>query len=263
MPVPEGDTVWLTARRLHAALAGEPLLRADLRVPRHATADLAGRGVDEVVSRGKHLLMRMDGDLTLHTHLGMDGSWRILPPDSRWPDPRAPVRAVLANRAALAVGRRLARVDLVPTGAEHTIVGHLGPDLLDADWDPDEAVRRLASQPDRTMGEALMDQANLAGIGSLYRSELLYLRGVHPTTPVRDAGDLARTVRLARQLLWANRLHPEQATTGNLRRGQQHWVYDRADQPCRRCGTRIRRGALGPPGQERIVFWCPSCQPAP
>ena len=232
-------------------------------MPQHATADLSGRDVLDVASRGKHILMHVAGELTLHTHLGMDGSWRIAPADSRWPGPLEPVRVVLANDSVIAVGRRLARVDLVPTGAEATLVGHLGPDLLGPEWDPDEAVRRLSGQPDRTIGEALLDQSNLAGIGSLYRSELLYLRGVHPRTPVRAAGDLGRTVRLAHQLLRANRAHPEQATTGNLRKGQQHWVYQRERQPCRRCGTPIRRGELGPPGQERLVFWCPSCQPAP
>ncbi len=261
--MPEGDTVWLTARRLRAALAGHPLVRAELRVPRHATDDLADRHVREVVSRGKHLLIRIEPDLTLHTHLGMDGSWRLRPADGRWPGTGEPVRVVLANARVLVVGRKLARVDLVPTGQESTLVGHLGPDLLGPDWDPDEAVRRLAAQPDRPIGEAVLDQANLAGIGNLYRAELLFLRGVHPAAPVSAAGDLDRMVRLAHQLLWINREHPEQATTGSLRRGHQHWVYERTGEPCRRCRTPIRRGELGPSGQERLTWWCPSCQPLP
>jgi endonuclease-8 len=259
--VPEGDTVWLTARRLQVALAGEPLTRADLRVPQHATADLVGATVREVVARGKHLLIRIEPDLTLHTHLGMDGSWRLLPADAPSPGAREPVRVVLATTRAVAVGRRLAEVDLVPTTREDSLVGHLGPDLLGPDWDPTEAVRRLSARPDRTIGEALLDQRNLAGIGNLYRAEVLFLRGVAPTTPVALAGDLDRMVRLARQLLWTNREHPEQATTGDLRRGRQHWVYGRNGEPCRRCRTRILRGELGPPGQERAIFWCPHCQP--
>ncbi|MGW0227699.1 DNA-formamidopyrimidine glycosylase family protein [Actinopolymorpha singaporensis] len=261
--MPEGDTVWLTARRLGVALAGQPLTHADLRVPQHATADLTGRTVTEVVSRGKHLLIRIEPDLTLHTHLGMDGSWRLFPAGTAFPGPREPVRVVLANARAVAVGRSLARVDLVPTDREDTLVGHLGPDLLGPDWDQAEAVRRLAGQPDRTIGEALLDQRNLAGIGNLYRAEVLFLRGVSPTAPVSAAGDLDRMVRLARQLLWVNREHPEQATTGDLRRGRGHWVYGRAGEPCRRCRTRIRQGELGPPGQERVTFWCPHCQPDP
>ncbi|MGW5358871.1 DNA-formamidopyrimidine glycosylase family protein [Actinopolymorpha pittospori] len=259
--MPEGDTVWLTARRLRVVLAGEPLTRADLRVPQHATADLVGATVREVVARGKHLLIRIEPDLTLHTHLGMDGSWRLLPADAPSPGAREPVRVVLGTARALAVGRRLSEVDLVPTAREDSMVGHLGPDLLGPDWDLPEAVRRLSAQPDRTIGEALLDQRNLAGIGNLYRAEVLFLRGVAPTTPVARAGDLDRMVRLARQLLWTNREHPEQATTGDLRRGRQHWVYGRNGEPCRRCRTTILRGELGPPGQERITFWCPHCQP--
>ncbi|MEQ4204783.1 DNA-formamidopyrimidine glycosylase family protein [Actinopolymorpha sp. B9G3] len=260
--MPEGDTVWLSGRRLHAVLAGRRLTAAELRVPQHATDDLTGRLVREVVSRGKHLLTRIEPDLTLHTHLGMEGTWRIERAGARWPGTREPVRVILANQAAVAIGRRLARVDLLATAAEATVVGHLGPDLLGGDWDADEAVRRLLVAPDRPIGEAVLDQGNLAGIGSLYRTELLFLRGVHPLTPVRDAGDLSRMVRLARQLLWTNRDHPEQATTGNLRRGHQHWAYGRAGEPCRRCRTPIRRGEVGPAGKERVVYWCPSCQPA-
>ena len=168
------------------------------------------------------------------------------------------MRAILESARAVAVGWRLARVDLVPTAAESELVGHLGPDLLGADWDPAEAVRRLAAQPDRTIGEALLDQRNLAGIGNLYRAEVLFLRGVHPATPVRAAGDLAATVKLARRLLYLNREHPEQATTGDLRKGRQHYVYERAGRPCLRCGTKIRRGEL----DGRATWWCPTCQPA-
>lgn len=259
--MPEGDTVWLTARRLHGALAGQTLTGAELRVPQHATADLTGRQVVDVVSRGKHLLARIEPDLTLHTHLGMEGSWRIDRAGSRWPSAREPVRVVLATTGVVAVGRNLARVDLVRTKEEATLVGHLGPDLLGGDWDAAEAVRRLTAHPDQAIGEALLDQRNLAGIGNVYRSEVLFLRGVNPTSPVRAGGDLDRIVQLARQLLWTNREHPEQTTTGNLRKGQQHWVYQRSGEPCRRCGTTIRRADLGPADKERVVFWCPSCQP--
>ncbi|REF35099.1 DNA-formamidopyrimidine glycosylase family protein [Thermasporomyces composti] len=259
--MPEGDTVWLTARRLHTVLADQVLVRAELRVPRFATADLVGRRVLEVLSRGKHLLTRIEPNLTLHTHLGMDGSYRIHRAGRWWPGTREPVRVALATARHVVVGRNLARVDLVPLEEESQLIGHLGPDLLGADWDPDEAVRRLMRDPDRSIGEALLDQSNLAGIGNLYRAELLFLRGVHPATPVRDVGDLDQLVRLAHRLLWVNREHPEQTTTGDPRRGQEHWVYRRAGQPCRRCGTTVRRAFLGPPGQERVTFWCPTCQP--
>ena len=139
--MPEGDTVWLTAARLNEALAGARLVRFDLRVPRQATANLAGSTVREVVSRGKHLLMRIEPGVTLHSHLGMDGSWRLGPATGRIPGPRAyGVRAILLTETWLAVGSELARLDLLRTDQEDEVVGHLGPDLLGADWDGVEAV---------------------------------------------------------------------------------------------------------------------------
>jgi len=265
--MPEGDTVWRTARTLRLALAGATLTHADLRVPRHATADLTGTVVADVVSRGKHLLVRVSSGKTLHTHLGMDGSWRVHRARGALRRPAVPgpagwrVRAVLANAQWVAVGTDLSRVDLVPTSGEAALVGHLGPDLLGPDWDADEVVRRIGRTPDRPIAEALLDQRCLAGIGNLYQAETLYLRGVHPHTPVCAAGDLRRMVELARQLLTANLDHPEQATTGRLRHGERHWVYGRVGLPCRRCGTAIATGTIGPATRERVAFWCPVCQP--
>ena len=144
--MPEGDTVWLSARRMHAVLAGRELTTSDLRVPAFATVDLTGQTVLDVVSRGKHMLTRFDGGLSLHTHFRMDGSWRQFPagtPSHGGPDWQ--VRVVLANAEWIAVGYRLPVVDLVPTTEEHTLVGHLGPDLLGPDWNADEAVRRIAA----------------------------------------------------------------------------------------------------------------------
>lgn len=257
--MPEGDTVWQTAQRLHGAFSGAALTHADLRVPRHATADLRGRIVREVVARGKHLLIRIEPDLTLHSHLGMDGSWRVRPAGGRVPSPADPrVRAVLMNDRWLAVGSDLARLDLVRTVDEGDLVGHLGPDLLGPDWDPADAVRRLTASPDRAIAEALLDQRNLAGIGNVYAAELLFLRGVHPLTPVSEAGDLDRMVRLARKVLWANRDRSGHITTGDRRPGQRHWVYGRTGEPCRRCGTLIVRGERA----GRALFWCPRCQPS-
>lgn len=260
--MPEGDTVWLTAARLNDALAGGRLVRFDLRVPRHATAELTGSVVREVVSRGKHVLMRIEPDITLHSHLGMDGSWRIRPAGGRVPGPRAAgVRAVLMTDAWLAVGSDLARLDLVRTDQESELVGHLGPDLLGPDWDAAEAVRRLSASPDQPIAEALLDQRNLAGVGNVYQAELLFLRGVHPATPVESAGDLDRLVRLARELLLANRTSHGHVTTGNRRPGRRHWVYGRAGAACRRCGALIERDRIGAPGAARTTYWCPHCQP--
>jgi endonuclease-8 len=262
--VPEGDTVWLAARRMHDALAGRVLTRTDFRVPQLATTDLRGRVVLAVVARGKHLLTRIDGGLTLHTHFKMDGSWHLYRPDGTWSGgPAWQVRVVLANTDWQAVGYALPVVELVETGRENDIVGHLGPDLLGPDWDPAEALRRLTAVPDREIAPALLDQRNLAGIGNLYKTEALFLSGVTPWTRVSDVPDLAALVRRARRLLMANRERWEQTTTGSLRRGEDHWVFERAGMPCRRCGTRIRDAMQGDPPYQRICYWCQNCQAGP
>jgi endonuclease VIII len=257
--MPEGDVVWRTARQLHEALAGRVLVRSDFRVPRYATTSLAGRAVLESVSRGKHLLTRVDGDITVHTHLRMDGSWRISRP-SAYPLRDHRIRLVLANDTWQAVGHQLGIVEVVRTSQESRVVGHLGPDLLGPDWDLGEAVRRIIAEPDRPIGEALMDQRNLAGIGNLYKAETLFLRGVSPWRRTGAVDGLPDMVDLARRLLEANKERVGQVTTGNTARGGQTWVYGRAGRPCRRCGSTISRADQGPDTQERITFWCPACQ---
>jgi formamidopyrimidine-DNA glycosylase len=257
--VPEGDVVWLTARRLHEALAGRALARCDVRVPRFAATDLTGRTVTEAVSRGKHLLIRVDGGVTVHTHLRMDGSWRIRPAAERVAESHR-IRLILANDDWQAVGYQLGIVEILPTASEPGAVGHLGPDLLGPDWDPAEAARRLAADPARPIGEALLDQRNLAGIGNLYKAEVLFLRGIDPWRPAGDVAGLGALVGLARRLLDANKERYGQVTTGVWRRGGQTWVYGRAGRPCRRCGTPVRAADQGSDTAERVTFWCPHCQ---
>jgi endonuclease VIII len=259
--MPEGDTVWRVCRQLDAALAGRTLTRSDFRVPRYATVNLVGRPVHEVVPRGKHILTRVGGDVTIHTHLRMDGSWRIKPATGPPPNDHR-VRLVLANADWLAIGYLLGVVEVVPTSREEVVVGHLGPDLLGLDWDQAEAVRRLSQQPARPIGEALLDQANLAGIGNLYKAEVLFLRGINPWRPVGEVADLDTVVGLARRLLDANKDRAAQVTTGNPARGQETWVYGRAARPCRRCGSSVRKASQGAVLEERVTFWCPACQPA-
>ena len=265
--MPEGDAVWRTARKLHQALSGHTLTRTDFRVPAIATADLSGGTVVETVSRGKHLLTRIDspspgGDRwTLHTHLKMEGSWRVYARGQRWNKAGHLARVVLDVAERSAVGFQLGVVELVLREHEERIVGHLGPDLLGPDWDPDEAVRRLTADPDRPIGEALLDQRNLAGIGTIYRSELCFLTGYDPRTPVGKVADPLRMVRLAQSLLHQNRHLPQIASTGDKRRGRSLWVYGKPGERCLRCGTPIAHAELGEPGRERAAYWCPSCQP--
>ena len=262
--MPEGDVVWRTARQLDDALTGRVLRRSDFRVPRFATADLTGRAVTGSVSRGKHVLTRLDGGLTVHTHLRMDGSWRIRPAGG-YPPRDHRVRLVLANDAWQAVGYLLGVVEILPTAQEERAIGHLGPDLLGSDWDAAEAVRRLRTDPARPIGEALLDQRNLAGIGNLYKAEVLFLRGIDPWQPVGEVPDLTALVTLAQRLLDANKARIGQVTTGMPGRGEETWVYGRSGRACRRCGGRIRAAGPARPAaeaQERVTFWCPGCQPA-
>ncbi|WP_221358404.1 Fpg/Nei family DNA glycosylase [Streptomyces beigongshangae] len=262
--MPEGDTVWQAARRLHTALAGHVLTRSDLRVPKYALTDLTGRTVLDVVSRGKHLLTRVEGDLTLHSHLRMDGSWKIYAPGERWRGgPGHQIRAILGTEERTAVGYRLPVLELLRTGDEDRAVGHLGPDLLGPDWDPGTALANLRRDPDRALGEALLDQRNLAGIGNVYKSELCFLLRVTPWLPAGRLPDEYAThlMTLAEKLLDANRERPERTTTG--RRDQNLFVYGRAGRPCLRCGTRIRVANQGDGSRERPTYWCPTCQPGP
>lgn len=256
--MPEGDTVWLSARRLDQALSGEVLERAELRVPAFATSDLTGRKVLEVVARGKHILHRFSEGLTLHTHLGMDGAWHIYERDGRWRRPGSEARVVLSTNARGAVGFSLGSVELLVTEEEGDVIGHLGPDLLGPDWDPIEAGRRLSEDPKRPLGDALLDQRVMAGLGNVYRSEICFLSGVDPWTPVGDV-DVASIVGLSKRVIEANRTTGRQITTGDARPGRQRWVYGRRSRPCRRCGTAIRYEQRGP--GERVVYWCPTCQP--
>ncbi len=261
--MPEGDIVWRTAQRLHVALAGAPLTRAQLRWPSLATVDLRGATTLQVVSRGKHLLHRLDSGLTLHSHLRMEGQWRIEATarlsDRRSADPG--LRALLGTTQWTALGLRLGRLDLVATDDEHTLVGHLGPDVLGADWDPAEAARRLRACG-TSIGAALLDQRHLAGVGTLYAAESLFLERLPPWAP---AGGLAeaivqRLVARVHRLLDHGRGGVEQSTTGSARAGRAHYVHARSGRPCLRCGTTVRVAPIGPAGRERTMFYCPGCQ---
>ncbi|MEZ7005584.1 DNA-formamidopyrimidine glycosylase family protein [Streptomyces sp. AD55] len=262
--MPEGDTVWQAARRLHEALAGGELIRGDLRVPRYATADLTGRRVLDVTARGKHLLTRIEGGLTLHSHLGMDGAWKVYAPGRRWSGgPAHRIRAILGTPDRTAVGYRLPVLELLRTADEDRVVGHLGPDLLGPGWDPAQALANLRADPSRALGEALLDQRNLAGVGNVYKSELCFLLGVTPWLPVGElpAGLAERVPLLAHRLLEANRDRPVRRTTPL--RGQDLFVYGRAPRPCARCGTSVRVADQGDGSRERPTYWCPVCQRGP
>lgn len=257
--MPEGDTVWLAARRLHAALAGRQLTSCDIRVPQHATVDLSGQAVSEVVSRGKHLLTRI-GATTIHTHLRMEGVWHVYRHGDRWRRPAHTARVVLSTAEVQAVGFSLGMVDVLPTSEESRVVGHLGPDLLGPDWDPELAAANVAREPDRPVFLALHDQRNLAGLGNEYVNELLFLCGTRPTRPVATS-DVPRLIERAHVLITTNRDRGRRTFTSSTAPRQTTWVFGRDRQSCRRCGTRLERGDLGDePTRERQTWWCPGCQ---
>jgi formamidopyrimidine-DNA glycosylase len=257
--VPEGDTVFLSATRLHTALAQKKLSKSDFRVPRYATVDLAGRTVAEVTSLGKHMLWRFDDDLSLHTHFKMEGSWHLYRAGARWRAPGWQARLVLATHEWTAVGFNIPVIDLVPRDDEKSLVAHLGPDPL-RNWDAEEALRRLASDPDRPFSDAIVDQRNIAGLGNVFKCEICFLRGVNPWTRVGDAGDLRAAVDLAKSLMDTSIRVGTRVTTGDARPGYSVWVYGRRNKPCRRCGAPVQR--RGPASSEdQVTYWCPNCQP--
>ncbi|NYF16736.1 endonuclease-8 [Microbacterium sp. AK009] len=256
--MPEGDTVFRAARRLHEALAGHPVARFDLRVPQVATVDLTGETVHAVIPKGKHILHRI-GAWTLHSHLKMEGEWHVYRRGGRWRKPGYKARAVVGTTEWDTVGFDLADIAVVPTEREGELVDHLGPDPLAQDWDPAEAARRLVADP-REIHVALLDQRNVAGFGNEYANEILFVRGILPTTPASEV-DAAALLEVGTRMIRANRDRSGRTFTGDSRPGQSTWVYRRDGRPCRRCGTQILGGELGPdPTRERIIFWCPVCQ---
>ena len=261
--MPEGDTVYRAARRLNEALAGAVVTRFELRVPQAATVDFTGEVVHEVVPRGKHLLHRI-GAYTLHSHLKMEGVWHVYRRGDRWRRPAFTARAVIGARAPdgtewETVGFDLADIKVIPTRDEDSLVGHLGPDPLSEGFDPEEAARRLSADS-RAVHVALLDQRNVAGFGNEYANEMLFVRGILPTTPA-DRVDAAPLIDLGFRMMRANLDRGERTFTGDSRPGRSTWVYRREGKPCRRCGTLVREGSLGAdPTRERNVFWCPQCQ---
>ncbi len=252
--MPEGDTVWLTAANLRDGLVGKALTRCDVRVPRFAAADLTGHTVDEVLSRGKHLFIRV-GPASIHSHLKMDGSWRISA-DRRVRENDHRVRIILEAGDVQAAGVELGQLEILDRDDDMSAVAHLGPDLLGADWDPETAAANLTADPDRPIAATLLDQRVMAGVGNVYCNELCFVFGLLPTAPVARVADPVRLVSRAHDMLMANRSRWNRTTTGDRRHGNELWVYGRTGKPCRRCGTLIESDT----GGERVSYWCPRCQ---
>lgn len=263
--MPEGDAVWRAARRLNAALAGRVVTEWELRWGDLGASDRRGRTTLEVVPRGKHILLRLDDGWTLHSHLRMEGRWSVVPPARVSRRDRADpyVRALVGCADGVALGRRLGMLDLVPTAREDAVVGHLGPDLLGTDWDAEVAVSNLRRRPDRELGAALLDQENLAGIGTMWCAEICFLERVSPWVRVGDldADLLGAVVARAHRLLTGTLAFRESVSTGNPRRPL--FIYGLPGRPCPRCGTPIASAEVGEATTRRTLYYCPRCQPRP
>jgi len=279
--MPEGDTIHRAARTLDTALRGQRVERFESVLAQlnrvNADAPIAGRVVERVEARGKHLLMWLSApvqsgaSLVLRTHMRMHGSWHIYRPGERWQRPRHEMRIVLATAPYVAVAFAVPVAEFVDAAAleREGPVAELGPDLLSDTFDAAQAVARLQARGDLEIADALLDQRALAGIGNVFKSEVLFAARVSPFTRVRalDAATLARIVTIAERQMRANvddagaGATRGRTTTNRLDPSARLWVYSRRGLPCRRCGTPIQRATQGP--DARATYWCERCQPPP
>ncbi len=262
--MPEGDTLFRAARTLHAALQGREVTSFSSTVPTVSSGArqhrVVGRTVERVDAQGKHLLVRFEGGLSLHTHLGMTGSWHLYKATSPWRVPRHLARAVIETGDRVAVCFQAPTVEWLLAGHEtpHPRLSRLGPDVLAVGFSVAEACARLRLAPDREIGPALLDQEALAGIGNIFKSESLYLRRLHPRRTVASIpeAELQALVRTASRLMRRSAGLVTRRTTPLG--ADQYWAYGRARRPCRRCGATIARIYHGRPS--RSSYFCPGCQ---
>ena len=277
--MPEGDTIFRTARALRRALAGRPVTRFQSTYPLltrfHDDEPLTGRSVECVESRGKWLLIQFSGGATLATHMLMSGAWHLYRPGERWLKPRVDMRILLENAEYVAVGFR------VPVAQMHTAQSLVRDrriplsslDVLSAEFDAEAAAERVRACACEEIGDVLLHQEVLAGVGNVFKSEICFVSGVHPFTRVADlsAVQMVQLIATAQKLIAANVMEDSgerivtfrglhRRTTHDSDPAESLWVYGRAGEPCRNCGERIERRLQGP--DARVTFWCPRCQPS-
>jgi endonuclease-8 len=273
--MPEGDTIFRAARTLHRALAGKPVVQFESVFPAltrvHVDNPLTNQTVEAVSAVGKHLLMRFSGGVVLRTHMRMNGSWHIYRPGERWQRSRCDMRIVIATADYVAVGFNIPVAEFISDRKveTHQELARLGPDLLSTSFDEEAALRRIRSRPGDLIADVLLNQRVMAGIGNVYKSEVLFTCGINPFTPVESLDDhaLRCLIATARRYLVVNveTSLPPMTTHGGFRRttrrdnpSERLWVYGRAGRPCRRCGTAIELKKHGP--SARLTYWCPTCQ---
>jgi endonuclease VIII len=271
--VPEGDTIFRSARSLSRALVGHDVTRFDTQFAHvsvvHDQSPVTGRVVEAVEARGKHLLIGFSGDLILRTHMRMHGSWHLYRPGERWRQSRLNARIVIETSDSVAVAFDVPDAEFLTRAAldAHRVLSALGPNVLAEAPDLGEAQARLRRDPDLPIAEALLRQDLVAGLGNVYKSELLYTARLHPDTPVRAISPeaLATVLRTAVKLMRLNVSESPLATggtrrntTGRMNPRERVWVYRRTGKPCLICGTPIRTRRER---DSRTTYWCPDCQP--
>jgi endonuclease-8 len=270
--MPEGDAIFRTARTLHRALAGRQVVRFESAFPTltrvHEDTPISGRIVESVTAAGKHVLIRFSGDLLLRTHMRMNGSWHVYRPGERWRKPRRDMRIVLATEDFEAVAFTVPIAEFLDSAsaARQDDLRRMGPDLLGASFEEDEAVRRIRERSGEEIADVLLNQRVVAGIGNIYKCETLFLCGVNPFAKTGGLTDhtIRTLLRTARKYLQANvnkRSGGIVTYTGFRRErgeGGRHYAYGRAGRPCRKCGTAIQLCAQGP--HARLTYWCSVCQ---
>lgn len=250
--MPEGDTILRTARTLQRAIGGAVIASFESRLPALRAIDLSGRRVDRVESKGKHLLIHFDDGRILASHMGMSGSWHIYRPGERWRVTEGAARAIINTTDFVAVCFSAPHIEMIDLRLRASHPSELiGPDILGDSLDEDEILRRFRLHNDLPLGEAVLSQGIVAGIGNIWKSETLFTVKMDPFAAVSTYDDtsLIRITRKARALM--------SASVADSR--QPAWVYRRSGEPCRRCGTIIemkRQGSMG-----RSTYYCPKCQP--
>ncbi len=262
--MPEGDTIFRTAARLRPVLADRTITAASAREPSFPAETLIGRMLVDIVARGKHLLMHLDDRRTIHSHLGMHGSWHLYQPGESWHKPSRLAALVLEVPGCICVCFSPKTLQLLSADQlrRHAHLTRLGPDLLGECVEEAEVLRRFRLHDATPVGEAVMNQSIVAGIGNVYKSEVLFLTKTNPLIPVGELSDeqILKIAQTARQWLAKNLVGYPRRTRSALD-GQRLWVYGRSGKPCFQCGQRIqlrRQGDLG-----RTTYWCPQCQAAP
>jgi endonuclease-8 len=276
--VPEGDTIFRTARTLGRALVDKPITGFRSTYPLlmrfNDDTPLVGQVVDGVESRGKWMLIHFSGGGTLVTHLLMSGSWHIYRPGERWQKPRFQMRIVIENSEYIAVGFQVpvAHMHTANSLVRDTRIPVSAMDVLSAEFDAEAAVVRVLGRGNEEIGDVLLHQHVMAGVGNVFKSEICFVTGLNPfrmvATLTRE--QVAEAVAAARRLVGANVLEDSgdtivtyggrgRRTTHESDPGASLWVYGRNGEPCRRCGERIRRRVQGP--DARVTFWCQGCQP--